>query len=271
MHLHELTERIQHGQEIPPGAVAVTFDDGYRDTLEIASSILSRYQVPATVFVATAFIGSPGMFWWDAVAEMVKTTSMARIDPEVLPEARDVTPLDLRTPRERGRAIKTLIDRLRGLTPSRIAESLRALRVALRVPDPEATGPRLLVTWEEVEEMQRGGITIQSHTHTHRNLAQLTAAEVEKEFRWSKELIEARTGQPVSGVAYPWGLPGTYTEETAGIAARSGFQYACIAEAGSVTGTSDPFALRRLAATDQGPAGLSLDLLHAYMRLPGGP
>jgi peptidoglycan/xylan/chitin deacetylase (PgdA/CDA1 family) len=40
-----------------PPAVAITFDDGYRNVLEVAAPILERHAFPATVFVPTAYIG----------------------------------------------------------------------------------------------------------------------------------------------------------------------------------------------------------------------
>lgn len=44
--------------------VAITFDDGYRDTFTNAFPILQKYGLPATVFVAAAFIGSEAPFPW---------------------------------------------------------------------------------------------------------------------------------------------------------------------------------------------------------------
>jgi peptidoglycan/xylan/chitin deacetylase (PgdA/CDA1 family) len=44
------------GEPLPPGAVLLTFDDGYRDNLENALPILRRYGYPAVLFVPIGFL-----------------------------------------------------------------------------------------------------------------------------------------------------------------------------------------------------------------------
>lgn len=62
--------------------VCVTFDDGYRDTLDHAAPILRELEIPATVFLPTAMVdGRMTYYWyrgvpppaldWDGVAELV--------------------------------------------------------------------------------------------------------------------------------------------------------------------------------------------------------
>jgi peptidoglycan/xylan/chitin deacetylase (PgdA/CDA1 family) len=48
--------------------VAITFDDAYRGAVTIGVAELVRRGLPATLFVAPAFIGGRS-FWWDALGE----------------------------------------------------------------------------------------------------------------------------------------------------------------------------------------------------------
>ncbi len=47
------------------GTLSITFDDGYRDNFEFAAPILERFGLPATFFIATGFMGSNEVAWWD--------------------------------------------------------------------------------------------------------------------------------------------------------------------------------------------------------------
>ncbi|MGQ9756172.1 MAG: polysaccharide deacetylase family protein [Desulfotomaculales bacterium] len=57
--------------EVPPNAVAVTFDDGYAGTYTYAFPVLREYRVPATVFLIAGYVGrSPDFLTWSQVREM---------------------------------------------------------------------------------------------------------------------------------------------------------------------------------------------------------
>ena len=44
----------------PAGAIAITFDDGYRDNLTVALPLLEKYNLPMTLFVVAGFVDSDG-------------------------------------------------------------------------------------------------------------------------------------------------------------------------------------------------------------------
>jgi len=55
----------QLGRHQCGGTLSITFDDGYLDNFENAAPILERFGLPATFFVATGFIGTDQVAWWD--------------------------------------------------------------------------------------------------------------------------------------------------------------------------------------------------------------
>ena len=65
------------GRLAAPGRpfAAVTFDDGYRDTVEHALPVLRRHGAPFTVFVTTGFAEGTGRLWWVELEEAI-----ARLD-----------------------------------------------------------------------------------------------------------------------------------------------------------------------------------------------
>ncbi len=52
---------------LPPKAVAITIDDGWRSFYEIGFPILQKYDIPATLFVYTSFIGGRKAMTWQQV------------------------------------------------------------------------------------------------------------------------------------------------------------------------------------------------------------
>ncbi len=72
---------IQHRQEqlsVPRNVFVVVFDDGYSNVYENAFPIMLRLNIPATVFLATAYLDSDAPFPFDNWT----TTSIADVPPE---------------------------------------------------------------------------------------------------------------------------------------------------------------------------------------------
>ncbi|HDZ76607.1 MAG TPA: polysaccharide deacetylase family protein [Candidatus Omnitrophica bacterium] len=56
--LDELVDGIRNNRRFKHKTVVITIDDGYRDNYSYAYPILKKYNFPATIFIATNFIGN---------------------------------------------------------------------------------------------------------------------------------------------------------------------------------------------------------------------
>ena len=64
-------------ESLPERAVALTFDDGYLDSLTTVVPMLRAHELPATFFLTTRWLEQPGEYWWDLL-ERVPMTDLER-------------------------------------------------------------------------------------------------------------------------------------------------------------------------------------------------
>jgi peptidoglycan/xylan/chitin deacetylase (PgdA/CDA1 family) len=104
---------------------------------------------------------------------------------------------------------------------------------------------RPLVSWPQIQEMNRAGIDIGAHTLTHPDLKTLSDDRIESEVRCSKVAIEEILGPgTVSCFAYPYGR---YDSRSRRIASQH-FACSCSDALGLVGRRPDLHALRRVDA-----------------------
>jgi peptidoglycan/xylan/chitin deacetylase (PgdA/CDA1 family) len=231
---------------LPDNAVAVTFDDGYRDNYVHAFPILRRHSIPATIFLATAAIGATRQLWHDDVFSAFRETAVPVLEPFGLDQARR----PLGTVPERLTAQREFLAYIRTLREADRATAVSRLRAALRVGEPrDATG--LMLSWDEARAMSRAGISFGSHTATHPILSRVDPAQARQELVESKRVIEDRLGVAVDGFAYPNGTRADFLPETKALLRESGYAYAVTTIPGPNEPETDPMELRRATPWDE--------------------
>ena len=200
-----VTQCIQTGEEdLPEKPVILTFDDGMADFFTEVLPILTHYNFPATLYIATAFVN--GTCDW-----------------------------------------------------------LRR----------EGESTRLMVTWEQIAQIQAAGIECGAHSHTHPQLDMLSPSMAQHELLTSKKTLEEHLGQRVTSFAYPYGY---YTATTQQLVHAAGYTSACAVKHAMHTIGTNPCALPRLmvkASTDKeefaalltGKSTYSTRLFTAYARV----
>jgi len=102
--------------------------------------------------------------------------------------------------------------------------------------------------WEDLRALEAGGVSVQSHSVTHRPFSELSLEDQQQEARGSKAVLEAGLGKPVDLFAFPYGDAGREPQALAGVLERSGYRAACL-YGGGPTGlpAADPYRLTRVA------------------------
>ena len=76
--LRDALSKLKNNEPLPKKAVAITFDDGYRNILDNAHPILTSFDFPYTVFINPAIIGeSSQQLTWEQVRSMQSHASFA--------------------------------------------------------------------------------------------------------------------------------------------------------------------------------------------------
>ncbi len=155
---------------LPDEAVAITLDDGHGDNYTHAFPILQALQIPATVFLATGYLG--------------KTNAWMQGFPQ-----------------------------------------------------------HPMLTWDQVRDMHRHGITFGAHTVTHPRLPELPPDQAQFEIQACKQQIESIIGAECRYFAYPYGL---YNEAILDFTRQAGYRLACSTRSGFNHLERNPYLLHRL-------------------------
>lgn len=278
--LQQLAQAHQNGN-IPHRAVAITFDDGYADNLHHAKPLLERYDIPATVFVSTGYIGNEREFWWDELERLL-------LQPGKLPEQLSLDIKGSLRQWDLGRAANYTeqdyqIDRHSKAWEAKpgsrmffyysIWQQLRPLLAAERRQildrilvwanaDPTTRQDYRSLSPEELSLLGRGKLVeIGAHTVTHPFLSSRSIELQRDEIQGSKAELERILHRPVTSFSYPFG---DRTRETVEITQNIGFDCACTTTKDIVWRQSNSFELPRCGVENWNETEFAQQLLRWF-------
>jgi peptidoglycan/xylan/chitin deacetylase (PgdA/CDA1 family) len=249
--LDDVASCLKIGRPFPKASIVLTFDDGYRDNY-LAHLILKKYGVHGTFYVAAGCIGDGEVFWLSEVICRIRNTGQKHLEISMPDE---VVSLDLGSENNRAAAIRRVIELIKS-NNLEVREEIRA-QLKEHLNDVRGCGERvrqIMLTWDQVREMHRNGMTIAGHTLTHLNLPNADPADAYREIAGCKELLEQKLECPVRHFSYPNG--GNYRYYNPAIiemVREAGFVTATTSNNGVVLRGSDLLELRRIRITDHIP------------------
>ena len=186
----------------------ITFDDSYESFYTLAFRLLKKYDLPATVFLPTDFINTPRMLWWDELQQIifyaVPSDSSASALIPVMGEK--LTKQFLKAGENFKRKkffLESLENYLRRIEDGQREEKIENLKQLLLKGRDVKLKTLKNLSWDQIAEMSREGISFGSHTCSHLNLKFASLERVKEELAKSKEIIEENIKAKVVSFAYP--------------------------------------------------------------------
>jgi peptidoglycan/xylan/chitin deacetylase (PgdA/CDA1 family) len=252
--IEELLAHRDHSKARNRPLCALTFDDGWNDNYEKALPLLSRYRMPATLFVSTDFIGRDHTPWFYRLGHLLQALSempdgaceALLLNSPKLPSA--VRRWSSTSMTDRQRNVDEVIESLKVLPSTELEAVISHLQdlVALCRQSANGNGSAML-NWEQLREMASSSVEIGSHGMTHMILTQMPLAQAKTEIEESKRCIEEQVKNPVKGFSYP---NGNYSLDLEMLVRSCGYRYACTARPGHVDATGSPYELKRINVHD---------------------
>ncbi|MEX0779710.1 MAG: polysaccharide deacetylase family protein [Balneolales bacterium] len=259
MSLQELSETVISNKSRKK-AIALTFDDGYRDNFYEARKWLELYQIPATFFIACGYTGNHTEFWWDELERIFLT-------PGQLPESLELEQKHLRgnlgsdallteegyqkyknwstrkpPPSKRHELYLAIWKFINACSHERQLETIQD--VALWAKSQLGTRKNYLpMTKEELIQCGKSDfIEIGAHTCNHPNLSTLSKADQKREIFEGKEVLETWTQKEVKTISYPHGK---YNQDTLKLTKEAGFDFAYTTQDHLANGEQSRYTLPR--------------------------
>lgn len=220
INMEKLVDIIENKSTIEQPFALITFDDGYIDNYELAYPILKKMHIPATFFIPTSYIGNNFIPWWDEIAWMIKKTAINSIK---LPDWEAAVTM---TKENINNSIRLVLNNIKKSATLSIDEKLHQLRDLLGCACPDDGSISLFMSWDHLREMQKAGMNIGSHTHTHQILSHLTEKEQLSELIQSRKILEKQLGISIDSFAFPVGKANTYTSKTLMLCEQAGYKVA---------------------------------------------
>ncbi|NUU01809.1 polysaccharide deacetylase family protein [Herbaspirillum robiniae] len=258
--LPEALQRMRQGT-LPPRAVCISFDDGYRSVCELALPVLQEFGLTATIFATTAHLDD-GSMWNDRILEAVRRLPEGAFDWEALG-----LPPALAAGRKGGVVsdaesrlhIATVINEYAKYMPP--PERLRVIAALEQCAGNPDTAD-LMLDRAMIVALTRAGNEIGGHTVTHPILSKVEDEHALREIVDNKHALEQIVRQPLRLFAYPNGKAGVdYDMRHVRMIGAAGYDAAFTTAGGSAGPDSARYEIPRGRPWDRTPIMFGLRLL----------
>lgn len=253
----DLSDHLTGIRKLPHKACLITFDDGWEDNYTLGFRILKKYEIPALIFVSTDYIGTAKVFWQvklrkalnqNGLSDSFSKDTASRWPPDMV---KKIIATFHSPPGQKGDRINQLIESMKTFPIIQVEGLISCLS---RLPDEFLSNNEgAMLSWEEVAEMSKSGISFGSHSKSHSILTLLEENAMSEEVAHSKKMLEEKLKKPIYFIAYP---NGDFNQRVIRVVKKAGFLAGFTCKAGISKNLMKPFELKRLNMREESASGL---------------
>jgi peptidoglycan/xylan/chitin deacetylase (PgdA/CDA1 family) len=241
--LSQIAESLASGKPLPPKALAITVDDGYRDFLERGFPMFQVHDLPVTIFVVSDFLDRKSWLWTDAVSYLLASTPLDSFQLALAPDTAAVS-LSLQESTARKAATRQIIEGAK-----KMPNDFR-MQLVKRLP-----------------ELPKKGVEFGAHTKSHPILSRIHDAEEQNlEIGHSKRRVEEELGAKTLHFCYPNGTAEDFNQTSLDCISGLGFRTAVTTTTGFNTLGDSPFLLKRFGMEPGSPLQYALERVEGLAR-----
>jgi peptidoglycan/xylan/chitin deacetylase (PgdA/CDA1 family) len=243
--MDQVLDHLDKKKNFSPGSFAITFDDGFENNVSVASPILSKYNIPAMIYLTTDFIQNNRMSWIDRIEYAVQSTRNSKIG---IQETELIYPLNNVDEKVNFlRIIREFVKKTSSCNPNLFADQVCA---DLGFPDSIGSDDPLdlKLSWNQVKSIHKedGLLSFGGHSHTHPILSFLTPDDLSYELDTSISLMRQMASIDSTHYSYPEGLAHCYSDVVIRELKLRGVRCCPTAMPGQNSLEADPFKLLRI-------------------------
>jgi len=251
--LDYLYDSLKNGYKINSSQVLITFDDGYKNNINVVMPFLRSFNIPFSIFICTNHIDNGLRFPTYYLRAAIFFTEQKHI---IIPSIKKH--FDISTQKKRIYA-KNAIEKLLKTEPQHVVNLIINDLIDL-IPYNRWSEINSIFSseepmdWYDIKKLNNLGITIGSHCHDHFILhSNQSITQVNYQLKTSKDLIEKNLGK-CDYIAFPDGGARNISFDSLLSVKENKYRLGFTIVKGEIDNSSNPYILPRL--------GISVDISH---------
>lgn len=227
--MDEVPDRLANADKSKP-FLALTFDDGYLDNLELALPILEKHNLPFTIYSSSGLSKGTSALWWQGIEWALENTDNCAFD-----FGAGLQELPTQTAAQK----QAVFDRIMHYVTNTLCEdeqrqAVKELCKRYEVNLEERSSSMMMSDAQIAQISKHDLCTIGAHSVGHYSLGRLPIERVKQEIAQDVQALQEIIGYQPRHFAYPYGNPIAATVREFELAQQMGFSTAVTTRKGAL-------------------------------------